>query len=418
VTLIIFAHPARSIPAGFRSGTDAIASQPNGRPPRLKSIDILRGLVMVLMALDHVRDFFSNALFDPLNLALTTPALFFTRWITHLCAPVFIFLAGMGAFLYGSHGRTKAEAARFLLIRGLILIVLEFTLVHFGWFFNFEYHFVLAQVIWTIGWSMVALAGLIFLPTRIIGGIGLVMITGHNLFDRVIVDDSGLLEALWIVLHLGGPIQIGPDRELFVLYPLIPWIGVMAAGYALGPLLLHPHAERRRWLLGLWLGLTLIFFALRWTNLYGDPRPWMGQPGLLLTFLSFINTEKYPPSLLFLLMTLGPALLLLAALDRPKQSGPLARALIVFGRAPLFFYVLHLALIHLVAVIFSMVRYGHAIWLIGTGWMFKSGLPGGYGYELPIVYLIWAGVVIILFPACLWFGKIKRLGHETWWSYL
>jgi uncharacterized membrane protein len=379
---------------------------------------MLRGSVILLMALDHVRDFFSNAFYHPLDLAQTSTALFFTRWITHICAPVFILLAGIGAFLYGSQGRTKAEVSRYLLVRGFFLIVVEFTLVHFGWFFNLKYPFILAQVIWAIGWSMVALAGLVFLPIKVIGLIGIVMIAGHNLLDGLRIDGSGAWGALWIVLHQGGPVELGSGRQLFILYPLIPWIGVMASGYAMGPLLLRPPQERRRWLLGLGLTLTLAFIILRWVNLYGDPRPWAGQANLLLTFLSFINTEKYPPSLLFLLMTLGPALMLLAAFDRLQEPGPLARPLIVFGRVPLFFYVLHLALIHLVAVIFSSIRYGQAAWLFGTDWMFKFGLPDGYGYELPFVYLIWLGVLIVLYPACFWFGTVKQRRKEFWLSYL
>jgi len=192
----------------------------------------------------------------------------------------------------------------------------------------------------------------------------------------------------------------------------------MAAVYGMGPLLLYPPVERRRWLLGLGLGLALAFIILRWTNLYGDPRPWVQQPNLLFTILSFINTEKYPPSLLFLLITLGPALLLLAAFDRLREVGPLTRALIIFGRVPLFFYVLHLALIHLVAVLFSYVRYGQAIGLFGTDWMVKSGFPDGYGYALPFVYLIWVGVVVVLYPACMWFEAVKRLRKESWLRYL
>jgi uncharacterized membrane protein len=379
---------------------------------------MLRGGVVVLMALDHTRDFFSNAVFNPLDLARTWPALFFTRWVTHICAPVFVLLAGMGAFLYQAQGRTKGEMARFLLGRGCLLIALEFTLVHFGWFFSFEYEFLLAQVIWAIGWSMIALAGLVFLPVWAVGLFGTVMIAGHNLFDGAAFGGASALGRLWIVLHEGGSIGLGPGRELFVLYPLAPWIGVMAAGYALGPLLLRPTGERRRTLLWLGLAMALAFVALRWSNLYGDPRPWAAQPDTLRTLMAFVNAEKYPPSLLFLLMTLGPALMLLAACDRLAETGRPVRPLLVFGRTPLFFYVAHLALIHLAAAAFSLARYGRAAGLFGTGWMFRSGLPGGYGYDLPVVYLVWVGVVVVLYPACRWFGEVKRQRSVWWLKYL
>jgi uncharacterized membrane protein len=385
---------------------------------RIASVDLLRGLVMILMALDHVRDFFSNAFFNPLDLEQTTPALFLTRWITHLCAPAFVLLVGVGAFLYGSCGRTKAQVARFLLTRGLFLVALEFTIVHFGWFYNFDYHFLLAQVIWAIGWSMVALAGLIFLPTWALVTIGVVMITGHNLLDGLAADSAGALRWLWIVLHERGIIELAPDRQLFVLYPLVPWVGVMALGYALGPLFLRPPAGRRRWLIGLGSGLVLAFLALRLANGYGDPRPWSPQADTLLTVLSFINTEKYPPSLLFLLMTLGPALLLLAAFDRDEGVSVLARPLRVFGQVPLFYYVLHLLLIHASAVVFSYARHGEAAWLFGTDWLFRSGLPDAYGYELPVVYLVWLGVVVVLYPGCRWYAQFKQRQGWGWLSYL
>ena len=386
---------------------------------RLASVDLLRGLVMVLMALDHTRDFFSNARFSPLDLMQTTTALFFTRWITHYCAPVFVLLAGTGAYLYGAPGRSNHEVARFVFMRGLLLIVLEFTLVHFGWFFNFDYHFLLAQVIWMIGWSMVILAGMILarVPLWALAALGIIMIAGHNLLDPVGADEFGSFRWLWIILHQPELIDFAPGRQVLAFYSLIPWAGVMMVGYALGIVFLLPQNQRRTWLLGLGLALMLLFVALRWVNLYGDPQPWREQSNPLWTVLSFINTTKYPPSLLFLLMTLGPALAALAVFDGVNAKNFLARVFVVFGRVPLFYYVLHLILIHAVAVAFSYVRYGDASWLFGTGWMLRFALPEDYGYELPAVYLVWLGVVLILYPVCNWFAHLKERSRTRWLSY-
>jgi uncharacterized membrane protein len=398
---------------------EKVSSFAEAFPPRLASIDVLRGLVMVLMALDHTRDFFSNAFFNPLDLAQTTPALFFTRWITHFCAPVFVLLAGAGAYLYGARGRSHIEVARFLFTRGLLLIVLEFTLVHFGWFFSFDYHFLLAQVIWMLGWSMVVLAILILLRLRLwaLTTLGMFMIAGHNLLDHVSADEFGSLRWLWVILHQPNMIELAPGRGMLAFYPLVPWIGVMAVGYALGNLFLHSPPVRQKWLLALGSAITLAFIVLRWINLYGDPQPWNPQPGALFTFLSFINTNKYPPSLLFLLMTLGPALILLALFDRAKIDNSLFRAIRIFGQVPLFYYVLHLIVIHAVAVLFSYIRHGDASWLFGTDWMFRASLPEGYGYGLPIVYVVWLSVVILLYPVCNWFAQLKKRSHSGWLSY-
>jgi uncharacterized membrane protein len=388
-------------------------------PSRLASVDLLRGLVMVLMALDHTRDFFTNAFFNPLDLAYTTPALFFTRWITHFCAPVFVLLAGAGAYLYGARERTNAEVARFLFTRGLFLVILEFTFVHFGWFFSFDYHFLLAQVIWMIGWSMVGLAGLVTLrvPMWAMVVFGILMIAGHNLLDHLSANEFGSLRWIWIILHQPDDIEFAPGQRMLAFYPLVPWIGVMAVGYALGSLLLYSPSTRQKWLLGLGFAVTLAFILLRWINIYGDPQLWRPYSSVLLTFLSFINTDKYPPSLLFLLMTLGPALLLLTVFDRVNTGNPLIRVLTVFGRVPLFYYVLHLIVIHAVAIVFSYIRYGEASWLFGTDWMFRLGLPADYGYELPVVYLVWISIVIILYPACRWFARFKQNWYAWWLSY-
>lgn len=390
-------------------------------PPsqRIPSIDLLRGIVMVLMALDHTRDFFSSAFFNPLDLARTTPALFFTRWITHFCAPTFVLLAGAGAYLYGARGHSNLEIARFLFIRGLLLIVFEFTLVHFGWSFNFDYHYLLAQVIWMIGWSMVILAVLIALrvPVWALTLMGVILIVGHNLLDSIGAHQFGSVQWLWIILHQPGTIEFGQGRQIFVLYSLVPWVGVMAVGYGLGPILLKSPDERRKWLLRLGLGLTFALIFLRWVNVYGDPQSLIPYSDMTLQFLSFINTTKYPPSLLFLLMTLGPALIVLAFLDRANASNLLTCIFSTFGRVPLFYYVLHLSLIHTIAVVISYIRYGEASWLFGTGWMFRGGLPPEYGYELKIVYLAWIGVVIILYPICYLFARYKEHGQAGWLRY-
>ncbi len=381
--------------------------------PRLDSVDALRGLVMIVMALDHTRDFFSKDLsFDPTDLAKTYPALFLTRWITHYCAPVFIFLAGTGAFLSTTRGKTKQELSRFLLTRGLWLVFLELTWVRcFGWLFNFDYHFAMGIVIWAIGWSMVALAGLVFLPVRSIATFGLVMIASHNLFDSVLPDAFGKLGWLWRILHSGGVIVPAEGYRFVAGYPLIPWIGVMAVGYSFGSWLV------REGLFGLGGVLTALFILLRAINVYGDSDRWSPQKNALFTVFSFLNCHKYPPSLLYLLMTLGPAIMVLALLDRgtPRWLKPV----LVFGRVPLFYYLLHIPLIHGLAVLFAYVRYGHAEWFFANppaaG---PPQIPAGYGYSLPIVYLIWVGVVAALYPVCQWFAEVKRRRREVWLSYL
>jgi uncharacterized membrane protein len=361
-------------------------------PPRLPALDQLRGWVIVIMALDHTGDFFSGLPFDPLDLSRTTPALFLTRWITHLCAPVFVLLAGAGAFLYGARGRTRAQLSGFLLLRGLLLIALEHTLVRFGWFFGQQPGFFLAQVIWALGWSLVALAGLVWLPLSLVGAFGALLIAGHNTLDGFSAAQLGLPTWLWTVLHEPGLLRLGPSAELFVLYPLVPWVGVMALGYALGPLLLWPAPRQRRAFLALGLALSIAFLLLRAINLYGDPLPWRPQASALLTALAFVNTEKYPPSLLFLLMTLGPALMILAALDRPP--GRLGRFLAVYGRVPLFFYLLHLPLIHALDRLAGPSR----------------------PHDLPLVYAVWLLVVAALYLPCRAYAALKQRRSAGWWS--
>lgn len=382
--------------------------------PRLDSIDFLRGLVMVIMALDHTRGFFTNVPFYPLDLGQTTPALFMTRWITHFCAPVFVFLAGTGAFLSSTRGKSSKELSVFLLTRGLWLVLLEITVIRwFGWTFNFDMTQVGIGVIWAIGWSMVILAGLVFLPTRAVGIVGLALIGGHNAFDSVSPSDLGSFAWLWHVLHTPGPIHYMPGYTLHIGYPLVPWAGVMAAGFAFGKLMLIQPEERLRWLLRLGIAGVALFLVLRIPNIYGDPHAWTPQKNALFSLFAMLHCQKYPPSLLYLLMTLGPALLLLALVNRGVPE--LFKPLILIGRVPLFYYLLHLPLIHGLAMLLAVVRHGRADFLYGNA---PGPRPSDYGYDLPVVYLMWFVVVLILYPACRWFADLKRRRKDAWLSYL
>ncbi len=381
---------------------------------RIDSVDLLRGLVMVVMALDHTRDYFSNARFDPLDLARTTPALFFTRWITHFCAPVFVFLAGTGAFLSRARGRSVSALSRFLWTRGLWLVVVEVTIVSFGWSFDPGLHTIVLQVIWAIGWSMAALALLVHLPTAAIAVVGIAMIAGHNLLDPIRPGWFGPFGWLWDIVHVSAWDPIArPGGHAFVLvYPLIPWIGVMAAGYAFGMVFTWPAPRRRRFLARLGLGLTAAFVVLRGSNLYGDPHAWSVQKTAVSTVMSFVNCEKYPPSLLYLLMTLGPAIALLAALDRP--AGPVASKICVYGRVPFFFYVLHIPLIHAMSLAIGLALYGPAIFTWGPA----NPAPPDVGVGLPGVYAFWLLAVLILYYPCRWFAGVKSRRRDAWLSYL
>jgi uncharacterized membrane protein len=387
---------------------------PDAKPARLDSVDLLRGIAMVLMALDHVRDFFHSARFDPLDLTQTSTLLFMTRWVTHHCAPTFVFLAGTGAFLSLGRGRSKSDLTRFLLSRGLWLVFLEVTAVRFGWLFNVDYSFSFGQVIWAIGWSMIALAGLIHLPRLALVIVALGMIVFHNAFDGVTAASFGNLGWLWQILHIQSPILYAPEHTFWVIYPLIPWIGVMAAGSLLGPILQFDERKRRKTLLLLGLGIIATFIVVRATNLYGDPSPWTSQSDIVRTLLSFINTTKYPPSLLYLCMTIGPAIAVLPLFERWK--GKAADFFIVFGRVPLFYYVLHIPLIHILAVL-AAVAGGFPV-----GFLFSNVPPGtwdnSYGFSLPIVYLVWVGVIFVLYAPCAWFARVKKRRRDVWLSYL
>jgi uncharacterized membrane protein len=397
----------------------AIPVEPRAIRPRLESVDLLRGWIMIIMALDHVRDFFhSDALhFNPTDPTQTYPALFFTRWITHFCAPLFFFLAGTGAFLSLGRGRKKKDLAYFLVTRGLWLVFLELTLVSFGWTFRIDPHNMAGQVIWALGWAMVALAALIYLPVQGVTAFALVMICGHNLLDGIKPEAFGSFAWFWMILHVQDGFRVGPDSSFFVVYPLIPWIGVMAAGYAFGSILGKERPARRRSVLWLGIAVTVSFVILRAANIYGDPHPWSVQKNGLYTLMSFLNCAKYPPSLLYLLMTIGPALIVLSLFDR--DLGGFSRPILTFGRVPLFFYLLHLPLIHILAVLLAYLRYGYAggVWL-GPPWPGTiASYPPNYGYSLWVVYALWLLVILLLYPLCRWFAEVKQRRRDPWLSY-
>ena len=401
---------------------------------RVDAIDLLRGIVMVIMMLDHTRDFIHSGglLLDPTDLTQTTPALFFTRWVTHFCAPVFVFLAGTGAYLQLARGKSKRDLSRFLVTRGLWLIVLELTVVRLGVFFSLDYRFLgFLQVIWVIGASMVILAALIRLPLRVLAAFGIAMIALHNLVDRFQVTGwqgptspvPGLGAKLWIVLHQpfqAFPILSFPSPVVIIIYPLIPWVGVMALGYAFGSLYQKDSVQRRRWLLIIGGLATALFIVLRAINVYGDPSRWSPQKNALFTLLSFLNTTKYPPSLLFLLMTLGPAILALAWFESNKTfASRLRNALVTFGRVPLFFYLLQWYTAHLMAVVLGLIA-GQSV-----AWQFESPIdkfshppPSGVGFRLWVVYVCWILGVLLLYPLCKWFAAVKARRRDWWLSYL
>ncbi len=385
---------------------------------RIPSIDIVRGAVMVLMALDHVRVFAAVPAGGP------SPGIFLTRWVTNFVAPAFIFLAGTSAWLYG---RTHPDVRRVLVTRGLLLVLLELTLIRFAWTFNFDYHdYVLAGVIWAIGWSMVILAVLIRLPVRAIAVIALLVIAGHNAlpWERILdATATSSVSALWKVLYVGffrGPIDVlGDGPRVWVLYSLVPWFAVMAAGYAFGPVMAMPAARRRMVCMGIGVAAIALFLVLRIPNLYGDPNPWHapGAEGDLSALFSFLNTSKYPASLSFLLMTLGPMFIALALLD--SAQGRVARWFEVFGRVPFFYYVAHIVLIHLVAMVISLVRLGCVSpWLFSNHPMDPGPAPDGYRWSLPLLYATWFLVVAMLYPACRWFAGVKQRRASRWLKYL
>jgi uncharacterized membrane protein len=386
----------------------------------LQQIDILRGAIMIIMALDHVRDFFHSAAlaFPPENLARTTPAIFFTRWITHFCAPVFMFTAGLGAFLWMQRGRSKRQLSRFLLVRGFWLIVLELTIARLALYFNFDYSFIALIVIWALGCCMVLLAALIHLPIRWLAALSIAMIAGHNLLDRFSAAQFGSLAPLWNVIHQPGIVPVGKYLVL-VGYPLLPWVAVMAGGYCFGQVFLWEPRRRQRLLISAGIAMSVGFVTLRLLNIYGNPAPWSHQRSALFTVMSFLNCTKYPPSLLFLLMTMGPALIILGCLEHVRVSD--WNPVLVFGRVPLFYYLVHLYVIHAIALALAYVRYGNGSFLfnpVPTMGRPQQPFPSDYGYALWAVYLIWFLVVALSYPLCLWYARLKQRRHDWWLSYL
>jgi len=387
---------------------------------RIGSIDLLRGLVMIIMALDHVRDYFHQGafLYDPLDLEKTSTALFFTRWITHFCAPVFMFLAGTAAYISGQK-KTKKELSLFLLTRGLWLVLLELTLIGFEWNFDITFSNIYFIVIWALGISMIALAGLIHLPYKLILVIGIVLVAGHNLLDNVHVTGNNLPAFGWALLHQMN-FFTWHGKNVFVGYPVLPWIGVMALGYCLGILYTRNFdaAKRKKILLRIGSGAILLFILIRFINVYGDPSQWSHQQSAWFTVLSFIKATKYPPSLLYILMTLGPALLFLAVTE--NVSNRVSKIISIYGRVPMFYYILHIFLVHLLTLLASgwFTHFGYRVWILQQPLWFSTSLKG-YGFSLGIVYLVWISIVVSLYPLCKWYDKYKTSHKEKWWlSYL
>jgi uncharacterized membrane protein len=382
---------------------------------------------MIIMALDHTRDFFRIPSQNPTDLATTTAGLFFTRWITHFCAPVFFLLMGTGAYLAGQR-RSPASLSRFLFTRGLWLIFLELVPVRcFVYQFNVDYRLTMLLVLWALGWALITLSLLVYLPTLVVTAFGVLMIACHNLFDSVssaspvwaiLHVPRFVASPLWLILHSPGFVLNTPEHTVFVGYPLIPWVGVTAVGYGLGQVYSWDSDRRRSFLLRLGLALTVAFLVIRGINNYGDPAHWSRQKIALFTVLSFLNTTKYPPSLLFLLMTLGPALIFLWSVDRGAPRS--LRPALVIGKVPLFYYMFHFLLIHLLAVAICYMRYGSAHWMFESPDLanYPFTPPPGWGYSLPVIYVVWAFIVVAMYPLCRWFAGLKERRKDAWLSYL
>jgi uncharacterized membrane protein len=389
------------------------SDEPQAPPARrVDAVDVLRGIVMVLMVLDHTRDYFGDASINPTDLSQASAALFLTRWVTHFCAPVFAFLAGTGAYLAGSRGRSRRDLAAFLATRGVWLIFLELTVVRLGLFFDPLSAPVILTVLWSIGASFLVLAGLVFLPSRVVAALGVLLIATHGLVGGLLASS----ESPAALLFRPGLLPLPGGINVVVGYPLLPWLGVVAAGYGFGEVIrLEP--ERRRRLMGI-AGVSMIvaFVILRVWGVYGEPRPWATQSTPLLTALSFINCTKQPPSLLFVLMTLGPALAALAVIDRVGIRGAIGRALVTFGRVPLFYYLLQWYVIHGLAVLTGLVRG------LPVAWQFSAAAlgapPEGWSLSLPGVYAAWAVVLAVLYVPCRWFAGVKARNPGGWLSYL
>lgn len=386
---------------------------------RIESIDVLRGLVMVIMALDHVRDFFHFGAFsgDPTDLETTTPILFMTRFVTHFCAPTFIFLTGTSASLYGQN-KSKKELSKFLFTRGLMLIFVEIVIMNFLWWFNPAYEILVLQVIWAIGVCMIVLSGLIYMPVKWLIPLSFAAVFGHNLLDGITTTGSGFSSVFWYIIHQ-QQFLFSEGRMIAFVYPVLPWFAVMALGYCFG-FFYHKSFDaqvRKKYLLILGASILTLFLIVRGVNVYGDMTPWQHQQSFLFTVFSFINVTKYPPSLLYLLITLGPIFFVLYFLDDYKSKT--TDVLIVFGRVPFFYYLLHVFVIHSFALIILAVRGEDWRLMIFTQEHFTGNKMADYGYSLGIVYLVWILVVFFLYPFSYKYMKYKLSNKEKWWlSYL
>jgi uncharacterized membrane protein len=393
-------------------------AQRPGRSYRIESLDVLRGLLMLLMAIDHTRDYFSKAAIDPADPIHSWPALFFTRWITHLCAPGFILLAGASVYLQRQR-KSAAALTRTLLLRGLWLIVLEVTVVSFGWSFGFGMP--IFQVIWVIGVSMIVLAGLQWLPLLAVSAFAMIVIFGHDLLDPIHAETLGHWSDAWHILHERGVLTFHAHPVAVYGYPMIPWVGVMALGYCFGWLVAKSSMARQR--ISVITGMTSLglFALLRFTHGYGDPGPGfehLATPGR--TVMSFLAVQKYPPSLHYLLATLGVVLLLFALFDKVVIAGRLGRFrafLNVYGRVPFFFYIAHIFVIHALALGLAIVTNPNWRFWITPDAVFTRHF-NGWGYSLPIVYLTWFFVVLALYPLCAWFSDLKDRRRSWWLAYL
>jgi uncharacterized membrane protein len=377
---------------------------------------------MVIMALDHVRDYTNTGYMfvDPTNLETTTPMLFFTRWITHFCAPIFVFLAGTSAFLYGSKKSSKNELAKFLFTRGLWLVFIELTVVNFSWTFDITLSVHIFQVIWAIGICMMLLAALIYLPKRLLLGLGFIILLGHNMLDGITQQGAEPLSLLWYYVHQFNFQAINEGQSMLAIaYPFLPWLGIIILGYCFG----HYYQKgfdakiRKTWLLRYGIGAVVLFFMLRFINVYGDLKPWASQNSITNTILSFFNVTKYPPSLVYTLMTIGPALLFLYAIESIKNR--FTNIMIVFGRVPFFYYIIHLYLVHLIGLIGLVILGENWNELIMTVDRFKKQYLLDIGFDLWVTYLVWILVIIILYPICKRYMQYKSKNKDKWWlSYL
>jgi uncharacterized membrane protein len=387
---------------------------------RIQSIDVLRGLVMVIMALDHVRDYFHLGAFlsDPLDLETTTPLVFMTRFMTHFCAPVFVFLTGTSASLFGQN-KSKKELSTFLFTRGLWLIFVEILIMNFLWWFDPQFEFINLQVIWAIGLCMIFLSALIYLPIKLLVGLSLMIVFGHNLLDGIIMQGYSLNAILWYIFHQQIILPIGSNHMLAFYYPVLPWIGVMALGYCFG-FFYHKgfnQTLRKRYLLILGITSISLFAIIRLSNVYGDMVPWTQQKNLMFTLFSFINVSKYPPSLLYLLITIGPSFFVLYFLEGVQSK--ITNVLLVFGRVPFFYYLLHILFIHLAALLTLVVIGDDWTLMILNHASFTTNKMADYGYSLWVVYAVWIGIVTLLYPFCKKYMNYKLQHKEKWWlSYL